>query len=194
MHVHALAPQPWCELDASYVPQEFRIQWASDPWMIDCARQLRRQVFCAEQRLFDTDDTDRIDRDNPSTRLLVASSCCAGQPDEVLGTVRIHEQEPGIWWGSRLAVRREWRNHVGLGTTLIRLAVCSAHALGCREFNAHVQQQNVALFERLHWTSLHEETLFGHPHHRMQADLAHYPRCDTPCTGYVLASGGARQQ
>jgi hypothetical protein len=52
-------------------------------------------------------------------------------------------------------------------------------------FLAHVQQQNQALFEKLHWTPLREETLHDRPHVLMQADLAHYPPCHDPLTGFV---------
>lgn len=182
---------PWCELPTDYAPQEFRIQWATGPWMQAEAHALRRRVFCTEQGLFDGDDRDAIDTGNASTRLLVALSCLAGQPDAVVGTVRIHEAEPGVWWGSRLAVASDWRRHGRLGSTLIRLAVSSAHALGCREFLAHVQAQNVPLFRRLRWTAIGERSLRGRPHALMQADLAHYPPCTTPYAGYVLAGGAA---
>ena len=107
----------------------------------------------------------------------------------MLGTVRIHRAAPGLWWGSRLAVQRPWRAHRRLGSTLIRLAVSSAHALGCTEFLAHVQAQNVPLFERLHWTTLDRQTIHGRPHALMRADLAEYPPCRTPYAGFVLAQG-----
>lgn len=179
----------YCELPTSFEPAEFRIQWADGPWMVKQAQALRRQVFCVEQGLFggaDSNDLDEIDTTCPSTRALVALSCRAGQPDEVLGTVRIHEAAPGLWWGSRLAVRRDRRRHAQLGTSLIHLAVTSAHALGCREFLAHVQGQNVPLFERLHWQVLDRMDLHGRPHALMTADLQHYPPCHTPYTGFVV--------
>jgi putative N-acetyltransferase (TIGR04045 family) len=181
---------PWCELPTAFEPQEFRIQWASGPWMQAQALALRRQVFCREQRLFDGDDRDDIDLHQPSPQMLVALSCWGGQPDEVIGTVRIHEEAPGRWWGSRLAVRHDWRRHGALGSTLIRLAVSSAHACGCTEFLAHVQAQNVPLFRRLRWQMLDEVTLHGRAHALMRADLAHYPPCATPYAGFVLAHAG----
>ncbi len=168
---------------------EFRIQWADGAWMTTQAKTLRHDVFCVEQGLFGGgtgNDQDDIDRDNPTTRLLVAMSCCCGHPDEVLGTVRIHEAAPGLWWGSRLAVRRAWRGDAQLGTGLIRLAVSSAHALGCTEFLAHVQAQNVPLFERLHWKVLENLDLHSRPHALMRADLRYYAPCHTPFQGFVL--------
>jgi hypothetical protein len=38
-----------------------------------------------------------------------------------------------------------------------------------------VQSANAPLFEALHWRTLDMLLLHGHPHHHMQADLAHYP-------------------
>lgn len=173
-----------CELDSAFVPCEFRVKWADGGWEIHQARALRRRVFCEEQQVFEGDDLDAIDA---QAQTLVAVSALGGMPDEVVGTVRIHTADDGdgLWWGSRLAVHPAYRKHGHLGATLIRLAVCSAHARGCRIFLAHVQSQNVPLFEKLHWTALRAETLHGRPHHLMQADLAHYPPCHDPLTGFV---------
>ena len=106
-------------------------------------------------------------------------------PDQIVGTVRIHAAEDGLWWGSRLAVHAAFRRQGAIGATLIRLAVCSAHARGARVFLAHVQSQNLALFEKMHWRALKPETLHGRPHHLMQADLAAYPPCHDPLSGFT---------
>jgi putative N-acetyltransferase (TIGR04045 family) len=136
------------------------------------ARRLRRDVFCREQGIFKEDDLDTQDR---TAMPLVAVSSAAGRADEVIGTVRIHMAQPGVWHGSRLAVAPHARNTASVGSGLIRLAVGIAHAYGCHTFLAHVQSQNVPLFTRLHWHTLEEVTLHGRPHHLMRADLAHYP-------------------
>ena len=186
-HRPSTRPLPiWCELPLDYRPTEVRVQWASNPWMQAQALRLRREVFCTEQGVFQGDDLDAIDA-RPDTRLLVACADLAGLPDEVVGTVRIHPEGEGLWWGSRLAVAAAWRRHGQLGSGLIRLAVGSAHALGCTRFLAHVQPQNEALFRRLHWQTLDEVQIHGLPHRLMQADLAHYPPCHTPWAGLVLA-------
>jgi putative N-acetyltransferase (TIGR04045 family) len=177
-----LSTEAICELDAAFVPCEFRVKWADGGWEIAQARALRRAVFCAEQGVFEGDDLDAIDA---HAQTLVAVSALGGMPDQVVGTVRIHATDDGIWWGSRLAVHSALRKHGHLGAGLIRLAVSSAHARGCRVFLAHVQSQNLALFEKLHWRALRAETLHGRPHHLMQADLAHYPPCHDPLTGFV---------
>jgi putative N-acetyltransferase (TIGR04045 family) len=172
-----------------FVPCEFRVKWAAGRWERDSAMALRRAVFCAEQGIFPGDDRDALDE---QAQLIVAQSFIGGAPDAVVGTVRIHEAEPGLWWGSRLAVHAAFRHHGRIGATLIRLAVSSAHARGCQCFLAHVQSQNVAMFERLQWRSLKPEMLHGRAHHLMQADLTHYPPCHDPYGGFVTRSTGAR--
>lgn len=138
----------------------------------DMTRQLRCEVFCREQRIFANSDLDAIDA---IALPLVALCQTDGVTNEAIGTVRIHEAARGLWFGSRLAVTASVRRSGAIGTGLIRLAVGIAHAHGCKQFLAHVQSQNVPLFERLHWQSLSEEVVHGRPHHLMQANLAHYP-------------------
>ncbi|WP_118179939.1 MSMEG_0567/Sll0786 family nitrogen starvation N-acetyltransferase [Paraburkholderia phosphatilytica] len=167
----------------TFAPTEFRIKWTTLPWEADEAFRLRRAVFCAEQGIFARDDRDDVDE---RAQQIVAVSCIAGMTEQVVGTVRIHRIAPGEWLGSRLAVHPAFRRHGRIGTTLIELAVRSAHACGCDTFFAHVQQQNVALFQRLHWDALGEELLFGRPHQRMRAQLEHYPPCATPHAGLVV--------
>jgi putative N-acetyltransferase (TIGR04045 family) len=169
-------------LPLTFVPAEYRVKWMTLPWEASEASKLRRAVFCIEQGIFVGDDRDAIDE---RAQQLVALACVAGMPDQVVGTVRIHEEEQGVWFGSRLAVHAAFRSHGRIGATLIRLAVSSAHALGCKTFLAHVQSQNVPLFRRLHWDVLGEETLHGRPHHLMQARLDRYPPCTTPTSGFV---------
>ena len=194
---HPATPQ-LCDLPTTFTPCEFRVKWADGGWEIEQSRRLRRAVFCAEQAVFAGDDLDAIDA---HAQPLVALSCIGGMNDQVVGTVRIHrgmnepmhDDDSGLWWGSRLAVHPAFRNHSRLGATLILLAVSSAHARGCRTFLAHVQAQNQALFEKLHWRALREKTLHGRPHMLMQADLAHYPPCLDPITGYVTRSHTAQR-
>ena len=164
-----------------FSPSEFRIKFAASRWEREGAYALRRQVFCEEQGLFE-DDHDAVD-DYAIT--LVALSMLGVAADQVVGTVRIHEDEPGLWRGSRLAVARDCRRVGAIGATLIRLAASSAHAMGARSFLAHVQTQNMALFREMHWESLEEVELHGRPHVKMRADLDFYPPCHAPEVGYV---------
>ena len=162
--------------DFAFVPAAYRIKLVTEDWESQAAASLRRAVFCDEQHLFTHDDRDDIDA---YAQTLVAVSCIAGMSEQVVGTVRIHRStdQAGLWFGSRLAVHRDYRSLAWLGSELIHLAVSTAHARGCTHFLAQVQLRNVKLFHHLHWATLEETTLHGRPHHLMQADLAHYPPC-----------------
>jgi putative N-acetyltransferase (TIGR04045 family) len=157
-----------------HMPAEYRIRLVDSIWERDECMRLRRAVFCKEQRLFRGNDRDCHDG---RAILIAALVCIAGVGERVVGTVRIHEEAPGIWLGSRLCVARDSRRLAFLSWGLIRLAVSTAHARGCRRFLAHVQEQNIALFEKLNWRALEPVLLHGRPHWRMEADLAHYPPC-----------------
>ncbi len=160
------------EAAAPFLPGAYCVRLATRPWERAGHFALRREVFCAEQGIFDGSDRDGLD---DTATLIVAMTCILGSTDTVVGAVRIHEDAPGVWRGSRLAVHADHRRVGKLGSELIRLAVCTAHARGAVRFLAQVQAQNVPLFRRLHWRSLEEIALHGLPHHVMEADLAHYP-------------------
>lgn len=164
-----------------FLASDFQVKAATEIWELRDAAALRRDVFCTEQRIFDGHDRDEIDA---AAIPLVAISLLGVAAGDVVGTVRIHQPEPGLWWGSRLAVAAEYRGTGALGTALIRLAVSSAHARGCRTFLAHVQAQNVPLFRRLRWESLEEVEIHGLMHHRMRADLDAYPPFTAMDTGF----------
>ncbi len=106
---------------------EYQVKFATSAWERDEAHALRRQVFCREQQIFETDDRDAID---DYATPIVALSMLGVAADRLVGTVRIHEEKPGLWWGSRLAVHEDFRKIGALGATLIRLAVSSANAHG----------------------------------------------------------------
>lgn len=162
-----------------------RVKLATSRAERDAAHQLRHTVFCQEQGLFNGDDRDDID----TTALTLVAVAAAS--DEVIGTVRIHQQGDNIWWGSRLAVARPARRQAAVGSGLIKLAVGTAHALGCHTFLAHVQQQNVALFEQLHWQQLSEIEMHGRPHSLMRADMRFYPRIHDADLGFLCMKEGA---
>jgi putative N-acetyltransferase (TIGR04045 family) len=148
------------------------VRQARSDWELAGCRALRRQVFCVEQRIFESSDRDAVDDVAIS---LAAVSTLSGMDDAVVGTVRLHQSRPGEWVGSRLAVARGHRQSGGIGSSLIMLAVYFAHARGATRFIAHVQSRNAPLFHALHWWTLEETLLHGHPHHLMQADLSYYP-------------------
>src|SRR6202034_2618096 len=138
-----------------FISSEFQIKYATEAWELSGAAALRRAVFYDEQGLFQRDDRDEV------ATTIVALSSFTIVAERVVGTVRIHEQAPGLWRGSRLAVAPDYRRVGAIGASLIRLAVSSAHALGCRRFLAHVQSQNALLFQRLRWRTLEEIELHG---------------------------------
>jgi putative N-acetyltransferase (TIGR04045 family) len=156
-----------------FVPPQFGIKLASEPWEIAAHLRLRRRVFCDEQRLFASGD-DRDETDDVAAPI-VAVDYVMSMPHHVVGTVRIAETEPGVWYGSRLAIAAEYRHVYGLGSGLVYRAVTTAHARGAALFLANVQQQNVPFFRRMAWEPLEELVLLGHPHTLMRADLAAYP-------------------
>lgn len=138
---------------------------------------LRQQIFCQEQGLFQNHDRDSID---PTSYPIVAIAHSPDQPDQIVGVVRIYEKQPRLWYGGRLGVHPDFRRVGRIGKGLIQKAVTTANTWGCDRFLATVQLQNVRFFTRLHWQSLEEIEVLGHPHHLMTADLEHYPGTDQP--------------
>ncbi|WP_424966507.1 MSMEG_0567/Sll0786 family nitrogen starvation N-acetyltransferase [Dinoroseobacter sp. S375] len=175
----------------AFLSPDFIIRAAAQPWELAGVRELRHRVFVEEQRIFATDDRDAIDA---IATPLAAISTLASEADQVVGTVRIHEESPRVWRGSRLAVAESHRRMGRLGAELIRLAVCTAHGRGCDRFLAQVQMQNVNLFKRLHWTPLREIEVHGVPHMEMQADLAAYPPIPDPFIGWKTLSPTRRRR
>lgn len=144
----------------------FLVSQAQTRRELDDYRALRRDVFVAEQGIFDRDDTDRVD-DDPRTVVLIASA-----PDgSILGGVRIapavEGRDIGWWSGSRLAVSAAARSHAGIGAALVRAACARAEAEGALRFDATVQTQNEPLFRRLGWTHLAALDVHGRPHVHM---------------------------
>ncbi|MGJ8678269.1 MAG: MSMEG_0567/Sll0786 family nitrogen starvation N-acetyltransferase [Akkermansiaceae bacterium] len=174
----------------NFQPQDFIFKIATTPHDIAGFHALRRRIFCDEQGVFQEDDRDEID---DKMTAIVCKPLIAGMEENVIGVVRIDEREPGVWYGSRLGVAPEYRRvrrmspavsvrnkqpcHAGLGAigaSLIYKAVSTAHASGCHDFLATVQEQNARFFERLHWKPLEKMVLHGRIHVKMRADLRHY--------------------
>ncbi|HEX4085376.1 MAG TPA: MSMEG_0567/Sll0786 family nitrogen starvation N-acetyltransferase [Chthoniobacteraceae bacterium] len=179
------------EVFDEFTPPDFLFRIAQSPEELEGYWNLRHDIFCEEQHVFEHSDRDEIDE---HAIPIVCVTLIAGMEDRVVGVVRIDEREPGLWYGSRLGVARDFRSvrrispgvsvrnhqpiHRGLGAIgagLIYKAVSTAHAWGCREFHATVQHQNARFFQRLHWKPLGEIALFGLRHVKMQADLSFYP-------------------
>ncbi|WP_437529883.1 MSMEG_0567/Sll0786 family nitrogen starvation N-acetyltransferase [Sorangium sp. So ce726] len=139
--------------------------------------RLRRAIFCDEQGLFKTTDED--DWDASAFPIAAMEHEAPGDP-RLVGTVRIYEAEPGLWYGGRLGVERAHRKQGVVGRGLVHKAVTTAHGWGCHRFLALVQAANVPFFEGIHWRSLEERSHRERPHHLMEADLDSYPPSDEP--------------
>lgn len=128
--------------------------------------RIRREVFVDEQRVFDREDLDGFDRRSDTVHAL---GLCGAV---VAGTVRFYPlDEPGLWKGDRLAVLPPFRRF-GLGGPLVRFAVRTASALGGTQMLAHIQPQNVAVFEHLGWSATGPLIEYvGQPHQQMRIAL-----------------------
>ena len=149
---------------------EFKL--ALTPREIQGYFDLRQSIFCDEQGLFEGDDEDHLDA---IAYPIVAIDQDAPIDQQIVGVVRIYEENSRLWYGGRLGVHQDYRSVGRIGKGLIQKAVTTANTWGCDRFLATVQLQNVRFFRRLHWDSLEEMTLCDRPHHLMQADLEYYP-------------------
>ena len=129
----------------------------------------RHAIFVEEQGMFHGTDVDEHDED-PATIHIVAVSADSGA---VVGAVRCYPASDNVWYGGRLAVLTEYRQHpAAIGPNLCRLAEASVIQRGCRRFLAYIQMQNVRFFNRLNWIVVGEpEAYHGQPHQLMAASL-----------------------
>jgi putative N-acetyltransferase (TIGR04045 family) len=129
---------------------------------------IRQAVFVEEQAMFSGSDVDEHDAHAVH---IIAINQMTGQ---VVGAVRVYEAEPGVWYGGRMAVLKEYRRHLPpIGPLLDRLAERTVSERGCRRFLAYIQLQNVRFFERLGWSKIGEPAPHcGQPHQLMEANLA----------------------
>lgn len=163
---------------------------AREAWEIDAYWQLRREIFCAELNIFAGPANERDPHDLRAVPI-VAVSHSAGNPEAVVGVVRIYPADAGVWYGGRLGVVREYRARPQVGSGLIACAVRTAAAQGCTRFLAHVLAENVTYFRRHQFRVLNEVELWGRPHVLMQADLAAYgPRTVRTRSGPRLRTQG----
>jgi putative N-acetyltransferase (TIGR04045 family) len=140
---------------------------AATPEELDAHYRIRHTVFVEEQQLFAGSDRDGYDDDPDVVHVLAFLN------GEAVGTVRLFplDRADRLWQGDRLAVVRSARIH-GLGRPLVRFAVATAGERGGREMVAHIQLQNVALFERLGWHKHGDiEVYVGVAHQPMAIDL-----------------------
>ena len=137
---------------------------ALTPDELDTHYRIRHEVFVEEQQMFTGSDRDAYDDDLDVVHVLAFLN---GEP---VGTVRLFplDRADRLWQGDRLAVLRSARI-LGLGRPLVRFAVATAGERGGREMVAHIQLQNVALFERLGWHKNGEIEVYVGVHHQPMA-------------------------
>jgi putative N-acetyltransferase (TIGR04045 family) len=144
---------------------------AREAWQLDAYWQLRREIFCEELGIF-TGPANERDAFDPRAVPIVAMSHSAGNPEAVVGVVRIYAADGGAWYGGRLGVARDYRVRPAVGAGLIACAVSTAAERGCQRFLAHVLAENATYFARHHFRPLAELELWGRRHFLMQADIA----------------------
>lgn len=122
----------------------------ADPAEAEAHYAIRRQVFVAEQDLFEGDDGDEHDEDPATLHVIGIVGDVPG------GTVRLYPlDEHGLWKGDRLAVLPQFRRH-GLGAPLVRYAVRTAGRRGGARMIAYIQLPNVRFFTELGWHPIGE--------------------------------------
>jgi len=126
------------------------------------AYHIRHEIFVKEQKLFVKSDRDACDAR--------AIHIVALLHDEVIGTVRVYEEGSGVWFGSRLAVRKPFRGRVG--ALLVKKAVTTVTEKKAKRFLAYVQPSAVPFFKRHRWKPVGQPVDYhGHPHQLMEAPL-----------------------
>ena len=137
---------------------------AMTPEEMETHYRIRHEVFVEEQRLFTGADRDTYDDDPDVVHVLAFLNA------DPVGTVRLFplDRADRLWQGDRLAVLRSARI-LGLGRPLVRFAVATAGERGGREMVAHIQLQNVALFERLGWHKNGDVEVYVGVHHQPMA-------------------------
>ena len=163
----------------------------SDTAQLEAYYNIRKSIFCDEQALFQESDFDKHDH---SAIPIIAVNHYMGSPDEVVGVVRIYEENKREWFGGRLGVIKEYRSfskficpnlfkerdvsalyRMSIAAGRIYRAVSLANHLGCNKFSAHVQERNVNIFKRLQWEVIEKINIYGIKHYLMEANLAAYP-------------------
>lgn len=152
--------------------KRYTFELARSPQDVRAYFRLRQAIFCEEQGLFADDDIDETDA-IAYPIIAVEHNVIAGR--QVVGVVRIYEEQSRLWYGGRLGVHPAYRRVGRIGKGLIQKAVTTANAWGCDRFLATVQLQNVRFFRRQHWESIQEIAVCDRPHHLMEADLNFYP-------------------
>ncbi|MET0386511.1 MAG: MSMEG_0567/Sll0786 family nitrogen starvation N-acetyltransferase [Polyangiales bacterium] len=164
------ATRPYGAPVKGYTSPTLSFALAREPWQLRGYWALRREIFCRETQLFSSSLRERDEHDRRALPI-VALAHCAGLALDVVGVVRIYEDEPGVWYGGRLGVSAAYRKRPSVGSGLIATAVGLAKGQGCERFLARVLAENGRYFGRHHFATCGELELCGRRHFAMQADL-----------------------
>lgn len=157
-----LSPATMVSPDVQAAMEEVRCAPATTQRELREAYSIRHEIFVEEQRLFPESDRDACDAG--------AIHIVAVLHNEVIGTVRVCEGHSGVWYGSRLAVRKPFRGRVG--ALLVKEAVKTVRARKATKFLAYVQPSAVRFFKRYRWKPIGRPADYhGHPHQLMEAPL-----------------------
>ena len=128
---------------------------------------IRYSVFVVEQKMFKKTDQDEFD--NNAIHLAAIDS----DDGNVISTVRCYKVGDNIWYGSRLAVPKEYRNHHSrIGVKLCKLAEKTVDEHGAKQFLAYIQIKNVRFFEGLRWRKIDTPIMhLGVQHQLMETSL-----------------------
>jgi len=128
---------------------------------------VRHAVFVEEQKIFLETDRDSFDESGIHIAAIDTGT------SKVVSTVRCHEADKDIWYGSRLAVAKNYRSHHSqIGVSLCKLAEKTVASRGAKRFLAYIQPQNVRFFQGLHWRNVGKPVMHcGLLHQLMQASL-----------------------
>ncbi|MDR2056378.1 MAG: GNAT family N-acetyltransferase [Desulfovibrio sp.] len=152
--------------DAKLYERDVVLSVASLPEDLAEYFRVRAEVFVEEQGLFTGSDED--EHDAGGVHIIAKAHGC------VVGVVRCYRHKGNVWYGGRLAVRKEYRTGVNIGAMLVRKAVEVMIARGnVRRFLAAVQLQNVRFFQRIGWARLGRPFMMrGRKHQIMENKLA----------------------
>jgi putative N-acetyltransferase (TIGR04045 family) len=112
------------------------------PHEVERCREIRHRVFVDEQRIFAKTDMDDIEDK--------AIHIFCRKRQEIIGTVRVHKDENGTFWGSRLAVLPDERG-ADAGKALVRAAEDTVKRIGGEQIRGLIQKDQVKLFLKLGW-------------------------------------------
>ena len=144
---------------------EFKFKIISSEEDMKAYYKLREDIFVREQKIFSRTDVDEYDKDAIHIAAVEKSSA------KMVGGVRCYNLEEDTWIGGRLSAALGYRNG-RIGRNLVRFAVETVRARGCKKFLAYIQPQNVKFFERLNWKCVGDPVMHhGKFHQVMEAEL-----------------------